>query len=294
MLLQQRHDQPRYAFLHIPKTGGASFEQILARELGDEFAVHPMHDYYCFPETLAERRIIAGHMPFALFGWERRPRIVLTILRSPIDRVISNYRYILMSPGHYGHDFVTRYRPSLTECLQHPALRFDMVNLQTRMLGWTPPPLGAALTGDSWAAFHRSCADYFDSDIDESCYRRAIAALQVSVRFGMYDDYENTVCRFCRLLGLSKPTRLPHLNRSNSEWAAITDNDLPRSAIAIGSIAAFTKRQSGSRKVRDMMESKVIGRSRMAAALRPPGRRKKRRQVMTAGAPPHHPSRHNH
>jgi hypothetical protein len=226
MVLRERHDQSRYAFLHIPKTGGASFEQILAQELGDEFAVHSMHDYYCFPETLAQRRIIAGHIPYALFGWERRPRTVLTILRSPIDRVISNYRYIFMSPGHYGHDFVVRYRPSVTVCLQHPALRFDMVNLQTRMLAWNPPPLGPGLARDSWATFHRSCADYFDSDVDESCYPRAVAALRDSVRFGLYEDYENTVYRFCRLLGLSKPTELPQVNRSNSEWGAITDKDL--------------------------------------------------------------------
>jgi hypothetical protein len=75
------------------------------------------------------------------------------------------------APRQYAHAFVRRYRPSLAECLDHPSLRFDMANVQTRMLGWHPNSSSEGLRNAGrapWGEYHKDSVDYIESEVDEA------------------------------------------------------------------------------------------------------------------------------
>jgi hypothetical protein len=59
------------------------------------------------------------------------------VLRDPVERVVSFYRYVLADPGHYAHAFFQRFRPTLADCYDHPVLRTEISDFQTKMLGWS-------------------------------------------------------------------------------------------------------------------------------------------------------------
>ena len=87
--------QPRVCFLHIPKTAGSSVRTFFRDLYGDfAFHAHTTLDYQVTSDTeLARYRFYAGHAYRS--DWVRLPvgTRFLTILREPVDRLISLYRY---------------------------------------------------------------------------------------------------------------------------------------------------------------------------------------------------------
>jgi hypothetical protein len=92
--------------LHIPKTGGRSFRRILKNIYGDALDLrHEIRQFYAnpkhappievdFPENI---RAIHAHLSIAQFMpviEECQPKVV-TWIRNPVDRVISNYYFFM-------------------------------------------------------------------------------------------------------------------------------------------------------------------------------------------------------
>ncbi|MGC5325146.1 sulfotransferase family 2 domain-containing protein [Brevibacillus sp. SYSU BS000544] len=102
-------------FLHIPKTAGKTLGEILKSQYPARvvrFDGTPKHRWYKGKTALYLRRqcnqgkrCIYGHYNFAMNLHEKlsRPFCYITMLRDPVDRVISLYFYIRRSPGHYLH-----------------------------------------------------------------------------------------------------------------------------------------------------------------------------------------------
>lgn len=115
--LQQRQTSPESAevtpvviFLHAPKTGGTTLVRIIERQCtpgsvltlydssyGEELAAYPA-------EEIDRVRAIAGHFYFGVHTFIARPSVYITLLRDPVDRVISHYHFVRRSPGHYLYD----------------------------------------------------------------------------------------------------------------------------------------------------------------------------------------------
>src|SRR5262245_20811677 len=85
-------------FLHIPKTAGTSLIDIL------QMQVNP-GEFYSFPDgaenlqpdkvvTVQTARIVRGHRMYDFQKYFTRRPYVITLLRSPYDRVISNYGHL--------------------------------------------------------------------------------------------------------------------------------------------------------------------------------------------------------
>lgn len=128
-------------FLHIPKTAGTTFLEILRREYQDGFhrvpedrrLVDPIHYLRSLPPD-QRRRITAltGHIPFGVHRELGISRYV-TFLRDPVERVVSTYYFILATASHPRREEVRKL--TLAEFARYPGMAID--NGQTRFLSGT-------------------------------------------------------------------------------------------------------------------------------------------------------------
>jgi hypothetical protein len=101
--------QPLVIFLHVPKTAGSTLRRIIERQhdasmilplyesdFGEELAAIP-------PQELDRLRIVMGHFYFGAHAYLSRASTYITLLRDPIERVISHYHYAQGAPSHYFH-----------------------------------------------------------------------------------------------------------------------------------------------------------------------------------------------
>jgi hypothetical protein len=136
--------EPLLFFIHIPKTAGTTLGGILVQHYGRDrvFACHPdraivgytAEDFLSFP---AEKRnnfqLVRGHFGYGLHEDYQEPYKYITILRDPVDRVISHYYYVLKRTDHYLHKKVTSENISLKDYVTS-GLTGEMDNGQLRML----------------------------------------------------------------------------------------------------------------------------------------------------------------
>jgi hypothetical protein len=133
--------EPLILFLHVPKTGGTTLQRIIGRQYPSDAICMIRRPTPRTPAELRERSrtfsphaaVIQGHMPFGLHELLARRATYITLLRNPIDRVISDYYFILSRPVHSLHETLHSESISLVEFASMG--RFPGVdNLQTRLL----------------------------------------------------------------------------------------------------------------------------------------------------------------
>ena len=124
-------------FLHIPKAAGSTLATIIrgqyqASSIYEQYPANIRHSGASLTASqsahqrvsklkslpLAKREKIAalmGHDGFGLHELLPRPATYITMLRDPIDRVISHYYYVLRNPNNYLYEIVTSKQMSLEE-----------------------------------------------------------------------------------------------------------------------------------------------------------------------------------
>ena len=101
--------------MHIPKTAGISLYTAMAKRFGPEHSLRYPRSTEAFKqqflrlsdEELHRYRLISGH--FDLPFWLQRDlggRVVVALVREPIERVLSTYRYTRSFTGHPRHAMV--------------------------------------------------------------------------------------------------------------------------------------------------------------------------------------------
>jgi hypothetical protein len=97
-------------FLHIPKAAGTTLRSVIHRQYPDR-QVHQIWSVPSLEESISEFkdlpperrkeiRFLTGHGVFGLHSFLKGETEYVTMLRRPVSRVISNYYYVLRSPGH--------------------------------------------------------------------------------------------------------------------------------------------------------------------------------------------------
>lgn len=115
--------QTRFVFVHVPKTGGASTRDLFRAALG-EAAVwehgknFDAHAHPCrIPDSV---RLIGGH--FLIPQMQALPPdfLYFSVVRDPVDRIVSYYRFILSRPDH-----------PLRPALPHGEINADLATSET-------------------------------------------------------------------------------------------------------------------------------------------------------------------
>ena len=131
-------------FVHIPKAGGSTVENILWRLYDTDSIVRlssvkaeRMRDIASFkampPEQKKKIKVLTGIMDFGLHAYLPQPATYITILRDPVERVISHYYFVLNTPQHYLHEQVRTENMGLQEYVVRCPLD-EMDNAQTRLI----------------------------------------------------------------------------------------------------------------------------------------------------------------
>jgi hypothetical protein len=143
-------------FLHIPKAAGTTLHSILEAhyapssfrtisdpdQMAKEFAQLPI-------EQREPIRLLKGHMAFGLHESLVGSSTYITLLRDPVDRIISHYYYVKRVPSHYLHQRVMERSMSLREYASSK-LTDELDNGQVRLLAGVDSdrsvPIGACDT----------------------------------------------------------------------------------------------------------------------------------------------------
>lgn len=128
-------------FLHIPKAAGSTLHSILEREYDPEetyttegpglvrearFAELPL-------AVRARYRLIKGHMYFGIHRHVPNPSRYVTVIRHPVERVVSHYWYVRRWQGHRLHERVCTADMTLEEYVSSRVTR-ELNNGQVRNL----------------------------------------------------------------------------------------------------------------------------------------------------------------
>lgn len=129
-------------FLHLPKTAGSTLHRIIEREYKskliysiDNFRTQEsVAEFKSLPEAQRrEIKVLKGHMRFGLHEYLPQPSSYITVLREPVDRVISHYYYVLRKPNHYLYEQVKSKNMSLKDYVSSGITK-ELDNSQARLL----------------------------------------------------------------------------------------------------------------------------------------------------------------
>ncbi len=136
-------------FLHIPKVGGSTISKIIERQYRPNtiFRVREnssqkriqncVDEFKVLPVAEKEKiKVLMGHMGFGLHNFLPQPSVYFTLLRDPVERVISYYYFILRRPNHYLYQTVTSRKMSIEDCIRS-GISIELDNGQTRILSAT-------------------------------------------------------------------------------------------------------------------------------------------------------------
>lgn len=125
-------------FLHLPRTGGTTLRDILAMQYSDlesfENKTLTDTDNNFNHENISEKsiyKLIKGHVYFGIHEYIPQKCIYFSMMRNPVERVLSVYNYVKKRTNHQDHDYVKE--KSIIEYIESRR-NLMLNNAQTRLL----------------------------------------------------------------------------------------------------------------------------------------------------------------
>lgn len=185
-------------FLHIPKTAGTTLHDIIERNYDPAAVCTFGSDAHAAVAdfknlSLNEReqvRLLRGHMAFGLHEYLPITDDYFTILRDPVDRVISYYNFILRTPDHYLYQIIQSSNMSLSDLLRSK-LPLMMNDAQVRLLSgvWGDIAFGG-VTDEMRQTAESNLREYFVvAGITEE-FDKTLCLLREELNWGSNIQYE--------------------------------------------------------------------------------------------------------
>ena len=140
-LKESSNNQKAVIFLHIPKAGGSTLNSILKRQyksatifsIDSKRVVESMEEFKQLPNQQLEKiKLLKGHMYFGLHEYLPVPSTYITVVREPVDRVISMYYFVLREKKHKHYKRATSAKDLKDYIFKVRAKQLN--NFQTRLL----------------------------------------------------------------------------------------------------------------------------------------------------------------
>lgn len=133
-------------FEHVPKCAGTAAMKFLERQYARRrtYTVYDRRPDECgtFRQMPESRRhaydLVIGHGAHRLIDWCAPDAVTATVLRQPVDRIVSHYYYVLEQPDHYLHVEVVGRSMTLRDYVES-GVSDELRNYMTcSFLGMTP------------------------------------------------------------------------------------------------------------------------------------------------------------
>lgn len=183
-----------FFFIHIPKTGGVTFQYILNKKYSrsKKFTLHPFNNkkWQKFSDTQKKSfQLIKGHFRFKpdLYPGEC---IYFTFLRNPVSRLISHYNFIKTTPTHRFYKEINEHHYSLIQLIENGKIP-NLDNCMVRFL--------AGVEGKKFG------------DVNENDLKLAIYNFDHYFNhFGILEKYDESLLILSYELGWNKPYYTKH------------------------------------------------------------------------------------
>jgi len=130
---ENKKERPLLIYLHIPKTGGTTLTQIICQQYQKNYH-HPPGEAFHYNEQIRLANTLCGHLPFGAHYHIPRPFTYITLLRNPIEQVISWYYFRYKNPRYDQFD------GDFDDYINSERFNYATVNLQTRFICGDDPP----------------------------------------------------------------------------------------------------------------------------------------------------------
>jgi len=181
------HDDYCLIFLHIPKTAGSTLATALEWNYPPHLTGHfdlfgqPEKTSWFSQQDLSDLQLLHGHIAYGIHRLIPRPTRYITVVREPVARVVSAYKFVLSRERHGLHEQVVRDRIGLEEFIE--TFWVDKrICRQTRVL-----------------------TDRHDGLLDEDALEQAKMNLAQFMIVGLTERFEETFALVRRSLGLRIP-----------------------------------------------------------------------------------------
>ncbi|MCL5029602.1 MAG: sulfotransferase family 2 domain-containing protein [Bacteroidetes bacterium] len=178
-------------FINLPRTGGVTLEPVLKKQYKDKVyfidsTKGPITDIsQIHPDKIPTLLCISGHFPFGFHKYLTDETRYITMLRDPVDRIISHYYSVIGRPWHYLHDKVVKNNLSIADYVTS-GITIETSNSQTQLLSGCERPLPLniddPIAKEAIETAKRNLSNYFEV-------------------VGIFEKYEESVILFKRKLG---------------------------------------------------------------------------------------------
>jgi len=218
-------NQPSLYFVHIAKTAGTSFKLIL-------------HHY--FPEHLIAKNVTEadfiknrsianegnyllyyGHCNHDFHKLLPGTNKIITFLRDPVQRVISNFEHIQRTPTHFLYDELMKHGNDIQAFVNEPVFQNTSANHQTRKLGVSLDNKLEEIINAPELSDEEKCrawwAHFDDSELTDDELNRAQKRLQQMLFFGVVEKFYESLELFSRTLNAPTPQEAPFANAASPQ-----------------------------------------------------------------------------
>lgn len=209
-------------FLHINKTGGSSLSSVLKRNV-DPSSICPaglIEQLLELGESeLSSFHYYSGHfglaLPLALPLRKRFRLKMMTLLRDPVARSVSQINAYYRNPGTYFHEFVRSVDCDVDKCLENPELVQALANYQSKSLAIPLRLSRLRRRGLPVPSFQVLLARESLAYSDDQIFSRAISALRRCFFVALSEKMDESVKRLTEIFDVPAVDFAPKVNVSS-------------------------------------------------------------------------------